>query len=112
MKQVSDEVNSKYDSSSQSDGLPQNKIKPTLSLSLPVEMTNTDLEQGEKISRPKGSEMLSLSESIQDELDDLEVRAKAERHKPITKDQFDGYFDMDGRIVDESELKRTIFKGF
>ena len=53
----------------------------------------------------------SMSESIEAELDDVEWRAKAKRHEPITREQFMGYFDCDGRIVDENELRRTIFKG-
>ena len=53
----------------------------------------------------------SMSESIEAELDDVEWRTKAKRHEPITREQFMGYFDCDGRIVDENELRRTIFKG-
>ena len=69
-----------------------------------------ELEESE-ILRPQGSQMMSLSESIQDEFDNLDVHAKAERHEPMTEEQFHGYFDADGRIVDENQLRRTLFKG-
>lgn len=71
----------------------------------------TNVIHEEKIFRPQGTGMMSLSDSIQGELDDLEVHRKAERHHPISKEQFWGYFDSDGRIVDETQLRRTIFKG-
>ena len=71
----------------------------------------TNVIHEEKIFRPQGTGMMSLSDSIQGELDDLEVHGKAERHHPISKEQFWGYFDSDGRIVDETQLRRTIFKG-
>ena len=70
---------------------------------------NCYLERKKAFLRPEGSAILSLSDSIQDELDDLEVRA--ERHKPLTKEQFFSFFDSDGRVVDETKLRRIIFKG-
>eukprot|EP00794_Sanderia_malayensis_P019403 gene19403-21326_t len=38
-------------------------------------------------------------------------RPKAERHKPLGREQFEKYFDNDGRVVGEHDLRRSIFKG-
>eukprot|EP00795_Rhopilema_esculentum_P003644 gene3644-14885_t len=69
---------------------------------------NGYFERKRTLLRPEGSAVLSLSDSLQDELDDLEVRA--ERHKPLTKEQFLSFLDSDGRVVDETKLRRIIFK--
>ena len=95
----------------------QMQLNDILTMNTQSSQTNSPLEEEkdvmfeEKIFRPQGSEMLSLSDSIQGELDDIERHSKAQRHEPITTEQFWGYFDSDGRIVDENQLKRTIFKG-
>ena len=76
-----------------------------------ISLNSQYLEAGDEEKEDSGRSTPVLSDTLKEELEESSGRPKAERHKPLTREQFVNSFDADGRIVDEHEIMRTIFKG-